>query len=70
MRRVSFAEHAVMMTYWEWYFIGLFSPTQAIWLPIMMMWIRFIPVGLSRLHDKSEMSSTAIAHIEFCETSA
>jgi hypothetical protein len=58
-----------MMTYWEWYFIGLFSPTGAIWLPIMMMWIRFIPVSLSRLHDKSEVFSTAIALIDLGETS-
>lgn len=54
-------------TYWEWYIIALFSPTQAIWLPITMMWIRFVPVSLARMHDTTENFSTIIGFFDMGE---
>eukprot|EP00282_Hemiselmis_andersenii_P000283 CAMPEP_0114134680 /NCGR_PEP_ID=MMETSP0043_2-20121206/14305_1 /TAXON_ID=464988 /ORGANISM="Hemiselmis andersenii, Strain CCMP644" /LENGTH=903 /DNA_ID=CAMNT_0001228373 /DNA_START=1 /DNA_END=2709 /DNA_ORIENTATION=+ len=53
--RKSFAEPALQPTYWEWYFIASYYPTQSIWLPITIECLRSIPVALARMRDKQEV---------------
>ena len=63
----SFAERVVTPTYWEWYMMALFAPTQAIWLPIMLLWLRLVPFSFARLFDGQGSISKAMFSLDLGE---
>ena len=64
----SFAERVVAPTYWEWYIMALFAPTQAIWLPITLLWLRLVPNSFARLFDGQGSISKAMFSLDLGES--
>jgi len=64
----SYALPVLCPTYWQWYFIATYAPTQAIWLPVTVECTRIISVSFFRMQDKEDqlvsplMSVVDLAH--------
>jgi hypothetical protein len=61
--RGSFAMPVLQPSYWQWYFIALYAPTHAVWLPLVFETLRTVIVSFFRMQDKEDTVVSPVLYL-------